>query len=138
MPLFAFVNAGIVFDTEIMGQVFDVPITWGIILGLLVGKPLGILFAIWILVTFFFKNIPSTKAIWKVLFAIAVLCGIGFTMSLFVGNLSFTDEIVIGEAKMGILIASVISGFLGYYLLYRATKNPEAISDDKIRAKVDK
>ena len=128
MPLFAFVNAGIVLDGEMLVQAFHVPITWGTVLGLFLGKPIGILLSVWILLTFFYKDMPRTRAIWKVLFGIALLCGIGFTMSLFIANLSFTDEILIEEAKMGILIASLASGVLGYYILHRATRDPKAIN----------
>ncbi len=127
MPLFAFVNAGIFMDAEVLGQAFQTTITWGVILGLFVGKPLGILFAIWILLTFFYKDMPTSPTIWKVLFGVSLLCGIGFTMSLFIANLSFNDATLLQDAKMGILIASLVSGSLGYYILYRSTKQPEAI-----------
>jgi len=133
MPLFAFVNAGIVFDSQIISEAFHLPITWGTILGLSLGKPIGVMLAIWILLKFFYKNMPQTREIWKLFFGISLLCGIGFTMSLFIVNLSFADEIVREEAKMGILIASILSGLLGYFVLRNATRNPEAITADKIR-----
>lgn len=133
MPLFAFVNAGIVFDSEIVNEAFHLPITWGTILGLSLGKPIGVMLAIWILLKFFYKNMPQTREIWKLFFGISLLCGIGFTMSLFIVNLSFVDEVVREEAKMGILIASILSGLLGYLVLRNATRNPEAITADKIR-----
>lgn len=133
MPLFAFVNAGIIFDSEIMSQAFHIPITWGIIFGLSLGKPIGVMFSTWILLKFFYKNMPQTAEIWKLLFGIALLCGIGFTMSLFIVNLSFADEVLREEAKIGILIASIISGLLGYFVLHQATKKPEAITADKIK-----
>lgn len=132
MPLFAFVNAGIVFDSEILSEAIHLPITWGTILGLSLGKPIGIMLAIWILLKFFYKNMPQTPEIWKLLFGISLLCGIGFTMSLFIVNLSFSSEIIREEAKMGILAASIISGLLGYLILHRATRKPEAITADKI------
>lgn len=132
MPVFAFVNAGIVLNSGILGEAFYLPITWGTILGLSVGKPLGVLLAIWILLKFFYRNMPQTPEIWKLLTGIALLCGIGFTMSLFIVNLSFTDQIVREEAKIGILLASIVNGALGYWVLYNATKKPEAITADKI------
>ncbi len=132
MPLFAFVNAGIIFDSQIVNEAFHIPITWGIIVGLLVGKPVGIMFAIWILLKFFYKNMPQTPEIWRLLFGISLLCGIGFTMSLFIVNLSFDDQIIQEEAKIGILVASILSGFLGYFVLHSATRKPEAITEDKI------
>lgn len=133
MPLFAFVNAGIVFDSEILSEVFHIPITWGIILGLSLGKPIGIMLATWILLKFFYKNTPRTREIWNLLFGIALLCGIGFTMSLFIVNLSFEGEVLREEAKMGILIASIASGLLGYFVLHRATRKPQAITADKMK-----
>ena len=133
MPLFAFVNAGIVFDSEILNEAFHIPITWGIIWGLLIGKPIGIMLAIWILLKFFYKNMRQTRAIWHLLFGISLLCGMGFTMSLFIVNLSFVDDIIREEAKLGILIASLLSGILGYLVLRSATKKPDAITEDKFR-----
>jgi NhaA family Na+:H+ antiporter len=127
MPLFAFVNAGIFMDSEILSQAFQISITWGVILGLLVGKPLGILLSIWILLKFFYPDMPTSRTIWKVLFGVAFLCGIGFTMSMFIANLSFNDNLLLQDAKMGILAASLLSGFFGYYLLYQSTKQPEKL-----------
>lgn len=133
MPVFAFVNAGIVITSEVLGEAFQIPITWGIILGLFFGKLIGIFLACWILLKFVYKKMPETPEIWRLLFGIALLCGIGFTMSLFIVNLSFTETIIREEAKMGILIASIISGVCGYLVLRNATKNPKAVSADKIK-----
>lgn len=132
MPLFAFVNAGIIFDSQILNEAFHIPITWGIILGLLIGKPVGIMLAIWILLKFFYKNMPQTQEIWHLLFGISLLCGIGFTMSLFIVNLSFNDRVIQEEAKIGILLASILSGIIGYMVLRNATRKPEAITEDKM------
>lgn len=134
MPLFAFVNAGIVFNAEVWNQGFQSPLTWGIIFGLFLGKPIGILLAISVFMKFFNKDMANTQAVWKVLFGIALLCGMGFTMSLFITNLSFTEELLREEAKMAILMVSLISGVLGFTLLKNAIKNPEAISEEKIKA----
>jgi NhaA family Na+:H+ antiporter len=127
MPLFAFFNAGIVINGEIINQAFQTSITWGVILGLFLGKPLGILLAIWILLTFFYRDMPATRTLWKMFLGIALLCGIGFTMSLFIANLSFNDEILLQDAKIGILVASLLSGLLGYYMIYQSMKKPEAL-----------
>lgn len=133
MPTFAFVNAGIVFDAQVLSEAFHLPITWGTMLGLLIGKPIGIMFASWIFLSFFYKRSKKTPEIWRLFFGISILCGIGFTMSLFIVNLSFVDRILQEEAKIGILIASGLSGLLGYLVLRNATKIPEAITEDKIR-----
>lgn len=137
MPVFAFVNAGIVFDSEILNEAFHIPITWGIIFGLLIGKPIGIMLAIWVLLKVLYKNMTQTREIWRLLFGISLLCGIGFTMSLFIVNLSFNDEMLREEAKIGILIASLLSGIFGYLVLRSATKRPEAITEDKFRMPED-
>lgn len=127
MPVFAFVNAGIYIDSEVLSQAYQNSNTWGVILGLVLGKPLGILISIWVLITFFFKDMPRSGPIWKMLFGVALLCGIGFTMSLFIANLSFSDEIFLQDAKIGILTASLFCGLLGYYILYQSTKHQEDI-----------
>ncbi|WP_369048306.1 Na+/H+ antiporter NhaA [Tenacibaculum sp. UWU-22] len=126
MPLFAFVNAGIVFQSQIMSQIFHTPLTWGIIFGVLIGKPLGILLAIWILTTFFYKDMPRSKYLWKLMLGIGLLCGMGFTMSLFVTTLSFTDTMIIEESKIAILLASFICGVLGYFVLLSTAKSQKA------------
>ena len=133
MPLFAFVNAGIVINSEILVKSFETPLTWGVLLGLFLGKQIGVLLGTWILLKFFFKNMPNTKAVWKVLYGIAVLCGLGFTMSIFITNISFTDDFYLEAAKMGILMGSLISGLVGYFLLRWGTRDPEAITEDKIK-----
>lgn len=127
MPLFAFVNAGIFMDSTVLSQVFQTTMTWGIIFGLLLGKPIGILLSIWVLVTFFYKEMPTSRAVWKVLFGVSLLCGIGFTMSLFIANLSFNNAALLGSAKIGILIASVLSGLAGYFVLYSRTEQSEIL-----------
>lgn len=136
MPTFAFVNAGIIFDAEILSEAFHLSITWGTMLGLLIGKPIGIMFASYIFLTFFYKRSKKTPEIWRLLFGTSLLCGIGFTMSLFIVNLSFDDIILQEEAKIGILFASGLSGLLGYFVLRNATRKPEAITEDKIRIKL--
>jgi NhaA family Na+:H+ antiporter len=127
MPLFAFVNAGIFIDGAALSQAFQTTMTWGIISGLLLGKPIGILISIWVLVTFFYKKMPMSRAVWKVMLGVALLCGIGFTMSLFIANLSFNDKALLEGAKIGILIASILSGFAGFLLLYSGSKQPETL-----------
>jgi len=124
MPLFAFVNAGIFIDGAVLSQAFQTTITWGVILGLLLGKPLGILLSIWVLLKFVYKDMPTSRTLWKTLLGVSLLCGVGFTMSLFIANLSFNNDTLLQDAKMGILIASLVSGLLGCYMLYRSTRKP--------------
>ena len=120
MPIFAFANAGVVFDPEVMGQAFVSTLTWGIALGLFVGKQVGILGFTWILTKLGFTDLADNKETYKVVYGVALLAGIGFTMSLFIANLSFEPGSEILEfGKVGILIGSLASGLLGYYFLSR-------------------
>jgi NhaA family Na+:H+ antiporter len=123
MPVFAFANAGVVFDPEVMGQAFVSTLTIGIAVGLFFGKQIGIFGATWILTKLGFSGLASNKETWKVVYGVALLSGIGFTMSLFIANLSFdpVEEFRLLEfSKVGILLGSLISGLLGYYFLSRA------------------
>lgn len=132
MPMFAFVNAGIVFNPGILEEAMSSSLTWGIILGLFFGKQIGILLATWMLLRFVFKNMPRSSVTWKLLTGVALLCGVGFTMSLFITNLSFSGEEKQELAKMGIMAISVICGLSGYLVLRRATIKPEKIQGDNI------
>lgn len=119
MPLFAFANAGVVFDPQILDQAFHSPLTWGTILGLFFGKQLGIFSSTWLLTKLNFSGLSDNRETWKVVYGLALLGGIGFTMSLFIANLSFTDAGFLDFSKVGILTGSIISGICGYLLLSR-------------------
>ncbi|MCW9706263.1 Na+/H+ antiporter NhaA [Fodinibius salsisoli] len=119
MPLFAFANAGVIFDPNVMSQALISPLTWGIAIGLFIGKQVGIFGATWLLTTLGFSGLPANKETWKVVYGVALLAGIGFTMALFIAGLSFTDPILLEFAKIGILIGSLVSGLLGYLVLSR-------------------
>ncbi|MDR8392193.1 Na+/H+ antiporter NhaA [Aliifodinibius sp. S!AR15-10] len=120
MPIFAFANAGVIFDPETMGQAFISTLTWGIALGLFFGKQIGIWGSTWILTKLNMSGLNSSKETWKVVYGVSLLSGIGFTMSLFIGNLSFPQSPVFLEyAKVGILLGSLVSGLLGYFYLSR-------------------
>ena len=122
MPLFAFANAGILLNPEIVGQAFISTLAWGIILGLFVGKQIGVFGATWVLVKFFSPGLTTNRETWKMLYGIAVLCGIGFTMSIFVANLSFTNPVLLDILKIGVLAGTLVSGLIGYFLLSSKTK----------------
>jgi NhaA family Na+:H+ antiporter len=116
LPLFALANAGVALTgLQPMAALTD-PVTLGILFGLVLGKPLGI-FAF----TFGVAKILHTKLIqgtnWTQILGAGMLGGIGFTMSLFISNLSFTDPIHFEYAKIGIIIGSFISAMAGYTLL---------------------
>lgn len=120
MPLFAFANAGLIFNPEVMTQAFSSTLSWGIILGLFFGKQLGIFGATWLLTKLGFSGLADNRETWKVVYGVALLGGIGFTMSLFIADLSFGDFKMLEFSKVGILTGSIVSGLFGYYLLSRA------------------
>ncbi|WP_456380355.1 Na+/H+ antiporter NhaA [Hydrogenimonas sp.] len=122
LPLFAFVNTGIDF-ANITARDFKDAVTMGIVLGLFAGKQIGIFLFSWIAIKLGLGSLPSGVT-WRHLYGLAVLGGVGFTMSLFIGSLAFECS---GEAclsmvdeRMGILIGSLLSGMVGYLLLRAA------------------
>lgn len=121
VPLFAFANAGVIIDTELTSRVFE-PISIGIIVGLFVGKPLGIFLFSWIGVKMKLAQKPS-EICWSQILGIGFLGGIGFTMSFFVSQLAFTDGEVLSLAKLAVLIASFFSGITGFLILKLLSKN---------------
>jgi NhaA family Na+:H+ antiporter len=123
MPVFALANAGLALDSHELAAALAQPVTLGIALGLLVGKPLGITLAAWLAVKSGIAALPEGVA-WRQIFGIGLLGGIGFTMSLFITNLAFQDvPELITAAKVGIFAASLLAGTLGFLLL-RLTSPP--------------
>lgn len=127
MPVFALANAGVDLRTDIIAALVN-PITLGIILGLVVGKQIGITFMAW-LVTRLGLSQKNESVTWKQIYGASMLAGIGFTMSLFISNLAFSDPAMLSNAKVGILVASFISAGLGWFVLSRngvpTTPHPE-------------
>lgn len=117
MPLFALANAGVQISSGSFASLVE-PLPLGIILGLCIGKPLGITLFAWFGSKMKLATLPSNVG-WRDLFLISILGGVGFTMSLFITNLAFRDQVMIDEAKLGILLASLVSGVVGYLLLSR-------------------
>jgi Na+:H+ antiporter, NhaA family len=115
MPLFALANAGVAL-TGGAGSGFGDPVTLGVIFGLVLGKPIGVLGASWLAVRLGIAALPAGAG-WLQLFGVALLCGIGFTMSLFIGGLAFAEPALLDSAKIGILAASVIAGIAGALVL---------------------
>lgn len=120
MPLFAFANAGIILNPEMISQAFVSTLAMGTAVGLFLGKQIGIFGATWILTKLGFSRLADNKETWKVVYGVALLGGIGFTMSLFIADLSFSDLPLLELSKVGILTGSIISGTFGYYVLSRA------------------
>ncbi|MFA6151599.1 MAG: Na+/H+ antiporter NhaA [Chitinophagaceae bacterium] len=117
MPLFALANAGIVFNGNFLASLKN-PVSIGIIFGLIVGKFAGVLLFTWVMIRFNFAQLPQ-DATWKHIAGIAMLAGVGFTMSLFVTELAFDDLNFINSAKSGILLASGLAGLSGLIWLKR-------------------
>ncbi|MBO7203283.1 MAG: Na+/H+ antiporter NhaA [Paludibacteraceae bacterium] len=116
LPLFALSNTTLVFSGESIPSLLSAS-SLGIILGLSLGKPIGILLFTWISVKMKFVRRPIGLS-WKGLIGVGMLAGIGFTMSIFITQLAFSDAIVQDNAKLAILIGSLISGLSGSLFLY--------------------
>jgi NhaA family Na+:H+ antiporter len=132
VPLFGFASAGV----TIAGfeQLTD-PLPLGIAGGLFLGKQVGVLAAIWLAVRLGAARKPDGVS-WRQVYGAALLCGIGFTMSLFIGALAFTDQALIDEAKIGTLAGSLLSGLLGYVVLRTAPALPSPAGDDDEAAEI--
>jgi len=118
LPIFAFANAGLAFGGMSVGDLTH-PVTMGVILGLLVGKPLGILIFVGLAVGLRFARLPDNIT-WMQILGVAFACGIGFTMSLFIAGLAFehgAESYFIGD-RLGIVIGSVMSALVAYLLLH--------------------
>ncbi len=126
LPLFAFANAGVPLAGMTIKALFE-PVTLGIIAGLFIGKQLGVFSFAWLAIRLKLATLPE-KVSWTQLYGAALLCGIGFTMSLFIASLAFEHEgqEYIRLVRLGILVASLLSAVAGYLLL-RVTqkKQPE-------------
>ncbi len=126
LPLFAFVNAGISFEGMGIGDVLH-PVPLGVMLGLVIGKPIGILLFSWLTIKLGLAELPK-HVNWSHILGASLLCGIGFTMSLFIGGLAYPQTQVFDE-RIGILLGSLISGLLGYFYLRHVTKNTAYVEE---------
>ncbi|WP_411881006.1 Na+/H+ antiporter NhaA [Polaromonas sp. YR568] len=129
LPMFAFANAGVSLQGVTPGTLLQsVPL--GITAGLLLGKAIGVFGASWLLIRFAGARLPA-EAGWNQFFGVCLLCGVGFTMSLFIGALAFAGQDAAYETqlKLGVLCGSLLSGVLGALMLLRssagAAKAPE-------------
>jgi NhaA family Na+:H+ antiporter len=111
IPLFAFANTAITLHSEMFGGLTS-SLGLGIIIGLVVGKSIGIITTCWICIRSGLSKLPD-QASWKQIFGVGLIAGIGFTMSIFIAMLSFNDPTMIEEAKLAILIGSLLSGVIG-------------------------
>ena len=121
IPLFALGNAGLNFsESKVLGDLIS-PLTLGVALGLVLGKPLGIGMFSFLAVKTGLSSLPRGVN-WRHITGAGMLGGIGFTMSLFIMGLSFTDDIFIGRAKLGILLGSLASAAVGLLFLSSASR----------------
>ena len=115
IPLFALANAGVHLPADLAAAATH-PVTLGVVLGLVVGKPVGITLFSWAAVRLGLATKPAGVS-WRALHGVSWLGGIGFTMSLFIANLAFPAGLLVDEAKVGILAASLLAGVVGWLLL---------------------
>jgi len=131
VPLFALANAGVALGGAV-GPALSSSVTWGIAAGLIIGKQVGIMAVTWIVIRLGIARLPRGVS-WRHVYAASWLAAIGFTVSLFVGELAFAGTDVLAEAKIGILAASVVAGVVGYGLL-RMAGRPPAGAGAEVRA----
>lgn len=117
MPVFAFANAGLDLHGLSLQNLAD-PVPAGIILGLFFGKQIGIFLTIFGLVKLGICQKPDGTT-WPQIYGLAILCGIGFTMSLFIGSLAYTDPHLLSEVRLGVLVGSTLSAVAGYIFLLK-------------------
>lgn len=121
IPVFAFANAGVVLEGMKLSDLFQ-PLPLGIALGLLVGKQVGVFGISFAVVKLGIAKLPH-GANWLHIYGISCLAGVGFTMSLFIGGLSFSDPAMMNQVRLGVLSGSVISGILGFTALILASSS---------------
>lgn len=130
IPIFGFANAGVSLEGFGLPSLIE-PLPLAVAAGLVLGKQLGIFSAVWIAVKAGFAQAPE-NASWTEIYGVSVLCGIGFTMSLFIGLLAFPgNQAMIDEAKIGILTGSAISAIMGYIILRMTNTHSYEGCDDK-------
>ena len=124
MPVFAFANAGIPLQ-DLRWQDLLQPLTLGIALGLFLGKQLGVFLAARLAVALRVADLPS-GASWAHVYGVALLSGVGFTMSLFIGTLAFANVGQATAVRLGVIAGSLLAGMSGYLVLHFSTRRVES------------
>ncbi|PNK60386.1 Na+/H+ antiporter NhaA [Psychrobacter sp. FDAARGOS_221] len=130
LPLFAFANAGISLQGAGMEQLLH-SVPFGIAAGLFIGKQVGIMTMCWLIIKFGLASLPNGTN-FKQIYGVSLLCGVGFTMSLFISGLAFGGGTEGFDPRLGIILGSLISGIIGYFLLKTTLKpgvSPESSLD---------
>jgi NhaA family Na+:H+ antiporter len=131
MPVFALANAGVAMDAEVFRELLT-PVSLGVFVGLVVGKQIGVTGACWLVHRLGLASFPDRTTLVH-LWGAACLAGVGFTMSIFIGNLAFDEgSSLVSLAKIAILFASLVSGALGFLVLRYAARNDTASGPEKI------
>jgi NhaA family Na+:H+ antiporter len=112
LPLFALANGGVMLNAETFSTALSGPAFWGVVAGLVIGKPLGILGLTWLACRLGIARLPDTMG-WGDVAGLGLVAGIGFTVSLFIGELAFGGQPLLPAAKLGILCASLLAGLCG-------------------------
>ncbi len=133
VPLFALANAGVVFEGVELGDALTHPVTLGIALGLVVGKTAGITLFTWLGLRLGIGRLPARTNM-HMIAGLAMLAGIGFTVSLFITELAFTGEAITDLAKIGIFIGSGVAGIAGYFYLRASVPPPPPPTPDSSTA----
>jgi NhaA family Na+:H+ antiporter len=120
VPIFALANAGIAINAG-FARALTQPVTLGVLLGLVVGKPVGVFLSTWVATRARIAVLPESVT-WRHMFGVAFLGGIGFTMSLFITDLAFESGAFFIQAKVGILLGSLVAGVIGWLILRGATR----------------
>jgi NhaA family Na+:H+ antiporter len=125
LPLFALSNAGVTFSAGAFNGILSSRIAWGVLLGLVIGKPIGIVGFCKLAVRLGLARLPRGVS-WLQMAAVGVLAGIGFTVSIFISSLAFEDPGPLLEAKTAVLAASLIAGLAGFVALRHEAKLEDA------------
>ena len=123
IPLFAFFNAGVTINAASIGALVSHPVSLGVALGLIIGKFIGVFTSIWLSVHLGIARLP-VGVNFRHICGMGLLAGIGFTMSIFISELAFKgEELLLNNAKIAILVASVIASLAGYAWLRVGSNN---------------
>ncbi len=128
LPVFAFANSGIAL-TGVGLDYFLHPIPLGVAVGLFIGKPIGVMLFCWISVRTGMAKLPQSVS-WQSMFGVSILCGVGFTMSLFIGSLAFeeTGTNLLFDERLGIIMGSALSALVGYFYLNHLFKDKKPVT----------